>query len=189
MSPHALSRHPDTPCAAIERVEVQLDRDEHGALRLRYRMIGDAARVVAASPGGRPQRRDGLWRHTCCELFLRDAAGPGYRELDFAPSGDWAAYRFSDYRTGGAPLDIAAPRIEVERSPAALALTATLPGLPYEELRATPRIGIACVIETATELSYWALAHAPGRPDFHHALAFASTPAIGHAAHSAACHP
>ncbi|HEY8521714.1 MAG TPA: DOMON-like domain-containing protein [Gammaproteobacteria bacterium] len=189
MSLQVLSRHPDTPCAAVERVEVELGRDERGALCLTYRMIGDAARIVAASPAARPQRRDGLWRHTCCELFLRDAAGTGYRELNFAPSGDWAAYRFSGYRAGAAPLDALAPRIEVRRSPAALALTATLPDLPYDELRATPRVGLACVIETATELSYWALAHAPGRPDFHHALAFALTPATAHAAQPGAGAP
>ena len=36
------------------------------------------------------------------------------------------------------------------------------------------RIGLAAVIEeTSGRKSYWALAHPPGRPDFHHAHGFA----------------
>jgi hypothetical protein len=34
-------------------------------------------------------------------------------------------------------------------------------------------IGLSAVVEaTDGSLSYWALAHAPGRPDFHHAHSF-----------------
>jgi hypothetical protein len=36
------------------------------------------------------------------------------------------------------------------------------------------RIGLSAVIEdTNGEISYWALAHPPGKPDFHHANGFA----------------
>jgi hypothetical protein len=185
MSRQVLARHPHTPCTAIERVEAALGRDERGALRLSYRMIGDARRVVAAplARGARPQQRDDLWRHTCCELFVHDAAGTGYREYNFAPCGDWAAYRFRDYRTGRVSLQTAAPRIVLERSPALLALTVTLAAEPLDAL-STRRIGIACIVETPTEVSHWALAHPPGGPDFHHPRAFALTPALRHTANS-----
>ena len=106
---------------------------------------------------------------------MRDAAGDGYREYNFAPSGDWAAYRFSGYREGMMPLDAAAPRIALGRSPAVLALTVTLGDPPLSALDGR-RIGLACVLETSSgDCSYWALAHPPGRPDFHHSRAFALT--------------
>jgi hypothetical protein len=37
-------------------------------------------------------------------------------------------------------------------------------------------LGISAVIETRDrQKSYWALAHPPGKPDFHHADCFAAT--------------
>ncbi len=185
MSRHLLVRHPDTPCAAIERIEVELDDDARGAMRLVFRLIGDAQRIVAAAPAERPARRDQLWRHTCCELFVREPDGEGYREYNFAPSGDWAAYRFDGYRSNRTPLDAAPPRIELARAADALTLTATLTDLPLPALSPAERLGFACVVETATELSYWALAHPPGRPDFHHAVTFAVAPAVANAARRA----
>ena len=67
--------------------------------------------------------------------------------------------------------EIAAPRIDTLIAPARLSLHATL------ELRALPpgpwRLGLSAVIEEANgRLSYWALAHPAGRPDFHHADCF-----------------
>lgn len=182
-----LTCHPDTPCAEIERIDVELGRGERGALRLRYRIVGDAEHVLTActSPGEPPQRRDELWRHTCCELFVREPAGEGYREYNFAPGGDWAAYRFGGYRAGMSPLDAAAPRIVLERSPAMLALTVTLDDQPLSALGGR-QIAIACVLEATSPggRSYWALAHPPGRPDFHHPAAFALTLAVEHTADS-----
>jgi len=184
MSLHGLVHHPATPSTVIERIEVELGRDPRG-MQLCYRMRGDAKRVVVAPPATdeTPRRRDGLWHSTCCELFLRDASGAGYREYNFAPSGDWAAYRFSGYRSGMVPLDTRAPIIAIERSPGVIALSVTLtdPSLDGLDIR---RIGLACVVETDAGLCYWALAHPPGKPDFHHASAFGLTPAIDRAAHS-----
>jgi hypothetical protein len=184
---HRLARHPDTPSTAIEQIEVALERAARG-VRLSYRLIGLTERVAVTppAPGTPPRRRDELWRSTCCELFLRDAGGTGYREYNFAPCGDWAAYRFSGYRTGCVPLETHAPQIVLERSPEAIALTVTLTDLPLDELVAAQPIGLACIVATSTELSYWALAHPAGKPDFHHASAFASTFGIGRPAHSAA---
>lgn len=177
MPRHALTCHPDTPCAAIERVEAEIHADEHGATRLTYRLLGDARRIRAASAAAAPRRRDELWRGTCCELFVRDPVGGGYAEYNFAPCGDWAAYRFDDYRAGCVAVDASIPRIVLERTPSVLELNVTLRDLPLITLDQR-RIGIACIVETATELSYWALAHPRGRPDFHHVRAFAVTLAV-----------
>jgi hypothetical protein len=187
MSLHRLARHPDTPSTAIERIEVELGGDAR-CLRLSYRMIGNVDRVVAAplAPGSLPRSRDELWRSTCCELFLRSAVSVGYREYNFAPCGDWAAYGFSGYRSGKLALEIRAPRIAVERSPGALEVTVELTDLPLHALEEAQGIGLACVVETPMELSYWALAHPPGKPDFHHETAFALTSAIDRTGHSGA---
>ena len=180
-----LACHPDTPCTALERIDVELVPSEHGKLRLVYRMLGNAEHVAARMlpPFERPRRRDELWRHTCCELFVRDADGDGYVELNFAPCGDWAAYRFTGYRDGMHPLETAAPEIALERSPTALLVSVTLPDWAFAALDGR-RIGVASVVETREGLSYWALAHPPGRPDFHHADSFAATLALAHTAAS-----
>ena len=94
--------------------------------------------------------------------------GPAYREFNFSPSGEWAAYAFAAYRDGG-PLVIADPIITVRRAPERLELEASV---PVEG--ASLRIGLSVVVEDAEgALSYWALRHAPGKPDFHHRDAFA----------------
>jgi hypothetical protein len=62
-----------------------------------------------------------------------------------------------------------APRIAVRRGPGKLELEALI---RVEGSRLL--IGLAAVIEAADgSLSYWALRHPPGKPDFHHRGAFA----------------
>ena len=99
------------------------------------------------------------------------AADEAYQEFNFSPSGEWAAYRFAGYRHGMAPLDtLAEPRIRVKRSAGVLELHARI-SLP---LPSHPLLGLSAVIEqTDGTLSYWALHHAPGKPDFHLRDAFA----------------
>ncbi len=91
--------------------------------------------------------------------------------FNFAPSTQWAAYRFDGYREGMTAIaEIAAPRLEAERTPQTYALRAALT-LPDE---GALRLGLSAVIEeTNGHRSYWALAHPPGKPDFHHSDCFA----------------
>jgi hypothetical protein len=100
-----------------------------------------------------------------------------YYEFNFAPSTQWAAYRFNGYRSGLIVADeIDAPQIEVQSSPGCCTLQASL---DLARLSALPRkafwrLGLSAVIEdTSGRKSYWALAHPPGKPDFHHADCFA----------------
>jgi len=52
--------------------------------------------------------------------------GPGYREFNFSPSGEWAVYAFRSYREGG-ELDVElAPGIVVRRSSNRLQLGAEI---------------------------------------------------------------
>lgn len=133
-----------------------------------YVVSADVARL-RIPPAARPARMDGLWRHTCFELFVAAKASTAYQEFNFSPSGDWAAYAFADYREAAEPLECAPPAIELRATGNALELEAALayaPGGPV-------RVGLSAVIEDADGvLSYWALRHPSPRPDFHHAASF-----------------
>jgi len=124
-----------------------------------------------------PARGDELWLHTCFEAFMGTSSGAEYYEFNFAPSTQWAAYRFSDYRSGmRAAAEIGVLPIETRSSPDCYTLQATLDldwlsDLPRDALW---RLGLSAVIEDMSgRKSYWALAHPSGKPDFHHADGFA----------------
>lgn len=169
----ALKAHPEFPSEPVSQIDVEVARGHDAVLTLRYALSG-ALRDLAIPPPAAPDRTDELWRRTCFEAFLQPESAESYVELNFAPSTQWAAYRFSAYRAGMAPADIAAPRIELTTSEAALELAVRL-DLARLALPPGPcRLALSAVIEqTDGAKSYWALAHAPGRPDFHHRRSFA----------------
>jgi hypothetical protein len=168
---HTLRLHPDSLCAAATRIEVDIARPRAGSLILSYVVsgrIGDlrVPPVVAAA------RADELWRHTCFEAFVRASPGPTYYEFNFSPSTQWAAYQFSSYRSRmRVATEIAAPRIEVRSDKVTYTLQAAL---ELDGLSSPLHLGLSAVLEeTNGRKSYWALAHPPGKPDFHHADCFA----------------
>lgn len=138
---------------------------------LAYRLRGDLAqlRIPASLPTG---SSDGLWQHTCFEAFVGIAGARAYREFNFSPSGQWAAYAFADYRQrDGAAGAIVAPQIAVRRFAGRLELDALLDAasLPLDALATTLELGLSTVVEAADgRRSYWALAHPAAAPDFHH---------------------
>jgi hypothetical protein len=167
----ALVPHPDTPCAAVRSLTLTFERPTPALLTLHYRLDGDidALRI----PGPRPaERTDGLWQHTCFEAFIGAARARPYWEYNFSPSGAWAAYQFSDYRQGMAPLTRgAAPVLSPRDAPDELTLSVAV-DLSWISRALAPDLvlGAAAVIETKTGvLSYWALKHPAGKPDFHQA--------------------
>ncbi len=180
---HRLQPHPRTPGEFVQGIGAAAALGP-GAMRLRYRLDGDPRRIrIPSAAGG--GRTDGLWKHTCLEAFVRIADAPQYLELNFSPSGQWAAYRFEGYREGMRPLELEeAPRILVRSEDAAPSGAIVSGLLELEALVRLPllreatgrrlRLGLCAVLEDdAGGLSYWALRHAPGRPDFHHPDAFA----------------
>jgi hypothetical protein len=164
---HALSLHPDFICAAVSGIDVEVSRPRPGELALIYRVSGAVERVYWPPPTA-PARADGLWRRTCFEAFV--SAGSDYLEFNFSPSGEWAAYRFAGYRTGMAIADdIAAPPIETRSDEGWFELRVWLELPPA----AAGPLGLTAVIEeTGGAISYWAVAHPPGKPDFHHSAGF-----------------
>jgi hypothetical protein len=167
-----LKLHPDSRCSAVGAIAVEVTRPGP-FLVVRFLVSGVTSELVLPPPAG-PLRTDGLWRHTCFEAFARAPSGSGYLELNLSPSTAWAAYRFEDYRVGMAPAEgVADPGIVVTPDGDGFDLSAAvvLPGLPAN---APWRVGFSAVIEERDgHTSYWALAHPPGRPDFHHADCFA----------------
>jgi hypothetical protein len=168
--------HPDTPCPALTSVEASVARLAGGGLELHYYAMGRMADIAWPEPAA-PERRDRLWEHGCFEAFVGPAGRPGYHEFNFAPSTCWAAYRFNGYRSGMQIANaIRPPMLQPRLTAKTLALRvvlpfANLPGLPDAS---DWRLALSAVIEMADGAkSYWALAHAPGKPDFHHDDCFA----------------
>ena len=171
-----LRLHPDSRSIAVTSIDVEIARPRVGSLELSYIVAGQMSSIrmpVAAANA----RSDGLWRHTCFEAFIRASSDIGYYELNFSPSGQWAAYQFSGYRNGMRVADeITGVPIEVRSSPDSCVLRASLDPDRFAGLlpERAWRIGLSAVIEdTNGDISYWALAHPPGKPDFHHADGFA----------------
>jgi hypothetical protein len=156
----ALRLHPDSQCEAVDAITVEVER-AGPRLILRYRLSGRLDEL-ALPPHAEFERADELWRHTCFESFVA-GQGPGYREFNFSPSRQWAAYQFDAYRKGMLPAPAGSLNLEVERAAAGLELLADI-----EAPRTYLRLGLSAVIEEAGgRISYWALAHPPGKPDFH----------------------
>ena len=171
-----LRLHPDSRDFAVAHIEVGIARPRADSLVLSYIVTGKMS-DVRMPPVMAAVRSDELWRHTCFEAFVRASSGAAYYEFNFAPSTQWAAYRFSSYRGGMCvAAEISAPPIEVRSSPERYTLQASLAldrlsGLSRQDLW---RLGLSALIEdTSGRKSYWALAHPPGKPDFHHADCFA----------------
>ena len=99
----------------------------------------------------------------------------GYCEFNFAPSTQWAAYVFDGYRSFMRDADgIDTPRIDIRSDSARLELEVSLDLDSLLPRDAVWQLGLAAVIEeTNGRKSYWALAHPPGKPDFHHSDCFA----------------
>lgn len=168
-----LEPHADSPPESVDRIRVECARPTRSELRLTYVLDGDTGDIVIPEARPVPRRRDGLWQSTCFEVFLRVGESPGYWEFNFSPSGDWAAYCFSDYRNGmTAPALTRPPRIEFERSARQLVLRAEIDLAPLalevpvaSELHGT----ISAIVEDpAGTQGYWASKHPAGKPDFHH---------------------
>lgn len=185
-----LIRHVDSAAGSVRLLEVGAALLSPDLIGVEFTLSGDlnALRIPPPGPGG---RAEALWRHTCFEAFVRREDVPGYLEFNFSPSGAWQAYHFSGYRQGRLPAGLPVPpsvsvrRCGSEAIPAqpaagaaavlAVAAAVHLPA-PFHATPPGLRLALSAVVEEDSgALSYWALRHAPGRPDFHHPDAFVLT--------------
>jgi hypothetical protein len=172
-----LIHHPDTADAAIKALYIGVKAHyQDGELTLYYDLSGALGNLLIPEPQGASEV-DELWQHTCFEAFIaieEDDVYP-YHEFNFSPSGQWAAYAFSDYRERKEWRAQSAPEINCKRSETGLSLTTVIPeaNLPNNPFNIPYRLGLSAVLETKQgELSYWALFHPYGKPDFHHRSGF-----------------
>ena len=177
-----LLAHPDFPSQGVRQIAARAELAGPEELRLQYRLEADPLRVRLPAPVPDAGRTDELWAHTCFEAFVRLADSPSYLELNFSPSGHWAAYRFDSYRQGMLPALDAPPRLRLRHSGEELELLAEVqlggnvpsPGPRPRASGHRLRVALSTVVEDREgRLSYWALRHPPGRPDFHHPESFA----------------
>ena len=139
-----------------------------GGLLLHYRLDGDIA-CLRVPVRREPRQVDELWKHTCFEAFIAGASDGAYREFNFAPSTEWAAYAFTGYRAGMAPISTPTPEIRVEATSDRLELRVRL----AIGTTGPRKLSLTAVLEDdAGAITYWALRHAPDRPDFHHPAGF-----------------
>ena len=169
-----LVHHPKTPPGEPLKMWASVDHaGAFGAMATTNIWFGIGAPLArfAIPQSEEPGRKDELWRTTCFEAFLRADGEEGYREWNFAPSEDWAAYDFSGYRDGMSEAEVEhAPYIRLEDNLTWWALGATI----AVDADRSWHLGVSAVLEEADGTrSYWALAHPdPEKPDFHLADCF-----------------
>lgn len=171
----SLRPHPDFPAGAVAQIDVTAALASADRLVLSYTVSGQIG-DIRMPPVASAERGEELWRHTCFEVFIQDTSGADYYEFNFAPSTRWAAYRFSGYRSGmSIASEIDAAPIEAQSGAGRYTLQASVPigRLPLSR-KTSWRLGLSALIEDQVgHMSYWALAHPPGKPDFHHQDCFA----------------
>ena len=176
--PHVitLACHPLTPSVAVRAIQARVRRMPDGLLDVSYVLEGDLHRLRIPAPT-RPRVSDRLWQHTCCEIFIARRGLPAYHEFNFSPSGEWAVYSFERYREDAPRVANLAldPRIAVRGSAGKLELDASIRLDRLSPIHRSTDLALALsavVEDTQGALSYWALDHPPGKPDFHHSAGF-----------------
>lgn len=157
MVPHPAQPHPDLTFD-VEVVEL-----EPGRWSINYSVSGDIAGLLLPGPAT-PERRDELWKHSCCEAFFMLPDGH-YEEFNLSPSGHWAGYGFDGYRSGMRNTQVPAPQIVVTVTSERLNLSAVV---QLESSARPTALGITTVIEEIDgRISWWSLSHPGEQPDFH----------------------
>lgn len=144
-------------------------RDGASRLLLEYSLEGDIAALRVPAPATR-RRAGELWRHTCFEAFVGTEDLDAYAEINLAPSGEWAAWSFEGYRAGQRDVAMPEPRLDILAGAGSLVLRAELDlaSLPWLAAADPWCVGLTAVVESREgRVSYFALTHPPGRPDFH----------------------
>ena len=171
----SLSCHPGSVCTVVRTVHAEVVLQPQGDLKLSYELTGNLAQIRIPVPQP-PVAVNRLWEYTCFEAFVAVEGEAEYHEFNFSPSGQWAAYAFSDYRVRSAwTVSQGAPVISFSRTNGHLQLEAVIAAadLPQNISGKPLQLGLTAVIEAKDgSRSYWALHHPEDHPDFHHRAGF-----------------
>ena len=128
----------------------------------KFRVFGPTA-DLAIPVASAPKRQDDLWKTTCFEIFWQGDDQEAYCEFNLSPSGEWAAYRFDDYRAGRQEVAVRTISVSSGHDHGSLMLVADIGA----DLPVPARVGLSAVIEEGGMLRYYALTHSDDTPDFH----------------------
>ena len=158
------------------QISAELVWRREGWLDLSYGVLARASKGVGTLklPAGlndgpqQGQRKDELWTTTCFEAFLAVPEEQHYWEVNLAPNGDWAVYRFDGYRSGQTKQELSTPpTIQLQRGVHQLRLDARIALEPWWTPGVCPDLALTAVIDRGPEgLSHWALSHGR-KADFH----------------------
>jgi hypothetical protein len=139
------------------------------ALAIRYRLLGRLREVLIPEPAAVPDRRDGLWKDMCFELFLAVRGSPPYWEFNLSPAGHWNVYRFTSYRQGmEEEREFSSLPFRVERQSGSLSLSLELDLDRIAGGDQFLEVAVSAVIKQRDgSVTYWALTHPGPKPDFH----------------------
>lgn len=173
----SLHCHISTPCPWISAITARVDRLSDDLLVFYYQIEGDIDRLQLPAQQ-RSAHTNGLWRHTCFEAFVRPQAAKQYFEFNFSPSSEWAVYRFDHYRRNMQSIEPThPPKIICRRREGELDADVDV-HLGALDISGSGelQVALAAVLEDQHgAISYWALAHPEGKPDFHHEAGFTLT--------------
>lgn len=157
-------------------INVQLECED-STWHLTFTITGRANNIKLRPSSLLPQRKEDLWKGSCCEIFIQDTKTKQYIEWNFCFSSDWDASEFLDYRKKNANTFMVKPPSvikAVNHDKIMLKTSFPAPPVNYKHLRA----GISVILEnTEGKLNYWALHHPKPeqKPDFHDDRSFCMT--------------
>ena len=156
-----LVSHPDCRPGVIVMIEATIVPTARGC-HATFSAFGAVEHVFMPRVEADRGRFDDLWRTTCFEIFWQPEDGTAYREFNLSPSTRWACYDFDDFRVGmrHAPAEV---MIDVTTTFDTITLTADI----VSDLPRPARVALNAIIEEDGVNGFWALAFAPGAPDFH----------------------
>lgn len=154
-------------------------------LLLHYRVLGELTQLKLPAPAS-PSLADGLWQHTCFEAFVGRRGDDAYREFNFSPSGQWAAYPFTARRQRD-PCVLHAPATPWTDMRTGDGLLLLQAWVPCAYLPQGPwQLGLSAVLEHMDgRLAYWAIKHPGAQPDFHNPAGWTDCPDLPFATPSA----
>ncbi|MDI3515373.1 MAG: hypothetical protein PWP40_2602 [Rhodocyclaceae bacterium] len=172
LRPHPTSPDAGEPGAGpVGRLLATMFALPEGGAVFEFRLEDSRLGRIAIPDTQPPGPADGLWEHTCFEVFLGVPGEPQYREYNFSPSGQWAVYAFRAWRERDQDFaPAAAPEITCTQEDGTLVLEAWVPPelLPTVPAGSDLQVNLAAVIERKDgQFEYWTLRHVAAQPDFH----------------------
>ncbi|ASD63294.1 DOMON-like domain-containing protein [Bdellovibrio bacteriovorus] len=157
-----------TPLTNTLQVQGAVTPLSDSRLLVEFKISGATDAIKWPESSSSERREDGLWKHTCLEVFLGNGATPesAYLEINCAPNGHWNAYSFSSYRKDMAPAADTRVRLQPRNSEDAEARFQI--EIDSRKPLEFTCLGLTAVIEFVDgTLSYWSLFHPGPQADFH----------------------